>query len=210
MRNKPYVLRHSILAIISMLILVTMFYHWWDISIEHWFLIQPHGTLYKLSGVLAAVFASNHWLFVAVMCMAIGLLLLFIGKRQTARPWLFFAMAYILTFILLTVFKCGLARYRPELYFTQGLYGFHFFSLKHAWLSMPSGHAASAFGGLLALARIINKRWVTYLFTLLAIVIALSRIVIVAHYPSDIIFGAYVGILAVYWVNCFYPVRKKQ
>lgn len=210
MRQKSSILRNSILAIISMLILVVMFYHWWDISIERWFLAQPHSAIYTFSSLLGLVFASGNWLFTAVICLMIGLLLFFIGKKHAARPWLFFAMAYILTFVLRTVFKFILARYRPELYFSHGLYGFHFFSLKHDWTSMPSGHAASAFGGFLALAAIIHKRWVTYLFLLLATIVALSRLVIVVHYPSDIIFGAYLGILAVYWTHSLYPIRKKR
>ena len=208
MRGKTSVLRHSILAIISMLILVVMFYHWWDISIERWFLAQPHGAIYKVSNVFASVFASSNWLFVAVMSLAIGLFLLFINKKNTARPWLFFAIAYIVTFSLRTILKFILARYRPELYFAEGLYGFHFFSFKQVWNSMPSGHAASAFGGLFALATIIHNRWVTYLFLLLATAISFSRLVIVVHYPSDIIFGAYVGLLAVYWTKHFFPLER--
>lgn len=209
MSKKPRVLRNSLLAIISLLILIVLFYHYWDIPVAHWFQQQPHGFLYKASSVIARIFTTSNWLFVAVICLAIGGLLLFVNKKQTARPWLFFAGSFILVVILQTVLKVILGRYRPVIYFSQGLYGFHFFTHERVYNSMPSGHAASAFAGFFAIAKIINKKIITLILLLCALLVALSRLVVVAHYPSDVICGAYVGILSVYWVNYFYPLRKK-
>ena len=62
--------------------------------------------------------------------------------------------------------------------------------------SFPSGHAAFFF----ALAGAVygfNKKWGMWFFAS-AIVIGISRIAAGVHYPSDIIGGAIIGILAAY------------
>lgn len=201
------VLPRSIIMIAVMIIIAGILYNWFDIPIMQWFHQQSQGAIYKISLVIAAVFATSHWLLLAVLSLAFGLFLQFTKKIKQARAWLFFAYAYISTFFLCSAFKFILARYRPEMFLSQNLYGFHFFSFKHAWNSMPSGHAASAFAGFLALAIIFNKKWLTWLFISLAILIALSRLVVIAHYPSDIILGATLGVLVVCWTKTLYPVR---
>jgi len=59
--------------------------------------------------------------------------------------------------------------------------------------SFPSGHAAVAFGLCAALAwRYPRGRW---LFLVFAVSAALQRVATSAHYPSDVCFGAALGLL---------------
>lgn len=86
-------------------------------------------------------------------------------------------------------------RMRPEAATEQQLYVFRCFS-EETWstagLGMASSHAAVAFGGCWMLARLHPEaRW---LFVALAIGCALSRVMIGAHYLSDVIAGAAVGV----------------
>jgi membrane-associated phospholipid phosphatase len=94
--------------------------------------------------------------------------------------------------------KVILARYRPELLFTQGLYGFDWFHLGHAYLSFPSGHSATAFSAMSVLA-LIWPRY-TKLFFLFAALIALSRVILAAHYLSDVLAGSLLGYLTTLWL----------
>ena len=81
------------------------------------------------------------------------------------------------------VLKPIFARPRPcvDLYWLVTPYGCG------SGFSLPSGHAATTF----ALAAAIGAPW----FWALAVVVALSRVVIGVHYPTDVVAGAAVGIL---------------
>jgi undecaprenyl-diphosphatase len=60
--------------------------------------------------------------------------------------------------------------------------------------SFPSGHAAVSF----ACASVLwlkKSRW-RFLFAALAVVIAFSRLYLYVHFPTDVLAGAFIGILA--------------
>ena len=66
-------------------------------------------------------------------------------------------------------------------------------------ISFPSGHSVTAF----ALACVLSRaypRW-TFLFYGLAGLVALSRIYLAKHFPSDVVAGAAIGLLAG-WIVC--------
>ncbi|MBI3810118.1 MAG: phosphatase PAP2 family protein [Nitrospirae bacterium] len=58
--------------------------------------------------------------------------------------------------------------------------------------SMPSGHANTVFAVATSLG-FLYRRWIA-LFLSLAILTGLSRVYVGAHYPSDVIVGAFIGI----------------
>ena len=60
--------------------------------------------------------------------------------------------------------------------------------------SFPSGHTAASFASVAALKTANSRLWKPALA--LAVVIALSRLYLYAHWPTDILGGAAVGALA--------------
>jgi undecaprenyl-diphosphatase len=64
--------------------------------------------------------------------------------------------------------------------------------------SLPSGHAATTFGGAVAVTRMWPQGAAVWWTA--AILISYSRIYLGHHYPLDVVSGALVGILAALWV----------
>jgi undecaprenyl-diphosphatase len=60
--------------------------------------------------------------------------------------------------------------------------------------SFPSGHAARAFGAFLVLSLSFRKKLLIAPLFVYAFLIALSRIYLGAHYPSDVLAGAFLGL----------------
>lgn len=66
--------------------------------------------------------------------------------------------------------------------------------------SFPSGHSCAAFAAAGAWIRVLKRenvcpRWVLAVPAVMAVLMALSRIYVGVHYPSDIIAGSLVGLL---------------
>jgi membrane-associated phospholipid phosphatase len=111
-------------------------------------------------------------------------------------------LAHVAAFLFLAVALSGLAndlikvlvgRSRPGLLLSHGFYGFKPFSGKYIYASFPSGHSntiASFCYGL----HIVAERFALALL-LIALAVMASRVVVGAHFPSDVLFGAYLGVV---------------
>ena len=62
--------------------------------------------------------------------------------------------------------------------------------------SFPSGHSANAASVYVAIARELKKKWATVLAVALPLLVGFSRVVVGAHYPTDVMAGWAVGLLA--------------
>jgi membrane-associated phospholipid phosphatase len=203
MSSQTSVVRNSIMAIISLVVIYTVFFFFLDRSFatfmnNHYL---PNNIIYHYSQIIDAVINPAHLGILSVVLLVIG----FFTRKN--KPWGKGAFAIGLTgivaFIITCIFKFILARYRPEAYFHSHLYGFHFFSMKHAFNSTPSGHATMAFAFFGALAVRLRIEWVRFSCVVLTCILAITRLIVSAHFVSDVIFGAYIGMLSVYWVNAW-------
>ena len=198
-------LRNSVLAILSAIVLAIISYYWLDLPIAGYFYLHPHPLLAQISCLyLKKMFAGSVWLFIGVVSLLLAGLMHVLKKPAMARALFFFAAVNFTSDVITEVLKIILARYRPEVFFDTNRYGFHFFSTQWLYNSMPSGHATVAFANFMAIAVLIKRAWLTISLVLLAIVVALSRLVCYEHYLGDVIIGAYVGLLSVYWVQAFF------
>ncbi len=91
------------------------------------------------------------------------------------------------------IVKIGLGRMRPKLLFGGDLYGFTGLAWRPDHWSFPSGHTAT----IVALMTALWWLWPQHLlfYILAAAIVAMCRIVVGAHYPSDVIAGAFVAVL---------------
>ena len=62
--------------------------------------------------------------------------------------------------------------------------------------SFPSGHSAMAVACYVGIAREVRKRWMWFLAVIIPLLIGLSRFAVGVHYPTDVLVGWAVGLLA--------------
>jgi len=144
---------------------------------------------------------------VAVALVAAGLH----GARRTLLLGLGTRLQFMFLSVALSVFVAEILKYligrgRP---FVGGQANpFNFIPLEGtgAYASLPSGHAVTAF----ALAFAVSALWPrmrVFMFTY-AIVILLTRLVLLAHHPSDVVAGALVGLVGAMAVRYWFAARR--
>ena len=114
--------------------------------------------------------------------------------------------SYFFYVLLSVIFACGftkiakviIGRARP-IFADPTL--FNMFSDSNAFQSMPSGHTAVSFAGLVMLGMLFPRiKWATWT---LAIIIGISRVYVGAHWVSDVIFGAFIGMVCADFAKAF-------
>ena len=128
----------------------------------------------------------------------IGFFALYCGFTPGLRLLLYCCLAVTIAMLLGETLKWFFGRFRPELLFEQGLYGFSFFADKGSRHSFPSGHTFRIFSAMTALSLVWPKArpWLISA----ACLVGISRVLVTKHYPSDILAGAFLGIFCALWV----------
>jgi len=107
--------------------------------------------------------------------------------------------------LIATLLKRLIGRGRPENFDQFGLLHFQLNWDRYGFQSFPSGHATTAFALAMVLA-FIAPRW-TYVALIFGGLVAVSRVVLGDHYPSDVIAGAVLGTLGAYGVRLLFAWR---
>ncbi len=116
-------------------------------------------------------------------------------KEQWARWCLFVFSTVAVSGLTTDLFKWLTGRWRPKAYFEDYFYGFDFFGVGYEETSFPSGHATTIWAFCLAMTLLFPRyRLVWYV---LAIAVSISRVIVGAHYLSDVLAGAYVAVITV-------------
>jgi membrane-associated phospholipid phosphatase len=145
---------------------------------------------------------SGHYIAMALAFYVIGLVGLSRGWRNPlrvsyaamARGSLLMLSTMAVGGLVVLVLKRTVARARPELYFEQGIYGLgESFSRAQQFNYFPSSHTYAAFAVAVVLG-ILAPRW-RWIFLLLAALVAISRLVNLDHYLSDVMTAAGIAVL---------------
>lgn len=151
----------------------------WPLGILFLFLAALPRTVSPISQqVLAALMVRVGFLFVAV-----------------AAPGLF-----------VTTVKRMIGRARPLVGGSLDPYLFEPFNWTASFASLPSGHATTAFSVLAAFGSIWPRgRTILLIYALL---ILASRVLVTAHYPTDVVAGALVGVFGVLIVRRWFALQR--
>ena len=169
----------------------------------------------KLWKIFDAVFAAKVWLVASVVAAAVFCMkkcattdCSFMDLRGKRNLWVFvknffdktrtntaFLIFYSVLFAsaVVGILKVVIGRARPIFYEALDITGFFPPSFDWAFNSMPSGHTAVSFAGLVMIGLLAPRYKV--LTWGLAITVGFSRIAVGAHWPSDVIFGAFIGMV---------------
>lgn len=146
-------------------------------------------------------FASN----VFIIFVLVVLLIYYIKTRS--RKLVYIISSVSLTWLVTYIIKITLGRTRPSLFIEKDLFQLSLMKFADVMNSFPSAHSSTAF----ALATSVSLLYPKYKYFLFfyAFMIALSRIVIGKHYLSDVIFGAFLGIVAsIILKDKLFPVKN--
>lgn len=160
-----------------------------DLGLSEWYLV-PSLALFIVSGLLAIAIPQPT------------------PKRalwQMTGLWGYFFVGVGLPGLVTNIAKRIIGRGRPELFEQIGPLGFQNVFNDWTYQSFPSGHATTAFAVCFVVS-FISARWFPWMLVF-AVIVGFSRVVVGAHYPTDAIGGALIGILGAYAVRNFFALR---
>ncbi|MFO7569662.1 MAG: phosphatase PAP2 family protein [Smithellaceae bacterium] len=167
-------------------------YRYWDIPLAHYFRGLDKWVTIIFEIITQA--GDSLWYFIILIPLFILVRFLWKNEKWSART-LFLLLSISLSGLLNVLLKWIAGRNRPINLFENDSFGFDYFSIVylHETTSFPSGHTVTAFALATALSFLFPK--LSPLAFLAAVTVAVSRVVITAHYLSDVIAGAAVGII---------------
>ena len=118
---------------------------------------------------------------------------------------IFLGLSLITTGLITQLLKHIVGRPRPNYASFDGGLGFNFFNLSSEFHSFPSGHTSTIFVVALVASFLLPK--LKYFFISLAGIIAFSRIVVGAHFFTDVLGGITVSYLGVKLTKLFLDKR---
>lgn len=102
-----------------------------------------------------------------------------------------------------TIVKRWIGRVRPS---DAGPFAYEPFSWRWDYASLPSGHTTTAFAALVAIGAVCPR--LRPLLWIYALAIGASRVMVSAHWPSDVIAGAAFGVMGALLVRDWFAVRR--
>jgi membrane-associated phospholipid phosphatase len=148
----------------------------------------------------------------AAALIAIGLVVPLLRNRARLRlerfgtnvQYLFFAV--LVPLLMANVIKWVVGRGRPFVGGKADPANFAPFNGTEAYFSLPSAHAVTSFALAFAVAAIWPKTRI--LMAVYALAIAASRLVLLAHHPSDVVAGGLLGVIGAMAVRYWFAARR--
>jgi membrane-associated phospholipid phosphatase len=172
---------------------------WIDRALAHFIYDHISARTHKFLDGITHYAKAGHWLAAAIIALAGAAIARHFGARGRDLPLLVdYSLAFIAMLMLgsavLHVIKLVLGRRRPRDDMEMGLYGFQPFAFNLEYNSFPSGHALT----ICCVAVIFTCVWPNWwpLFFAVAAVLAITRALLTAHFLSDVLIGAGIGLLA--------------
>jgi membrane-associated phospholipid phosphatase len=161
-----------------------------DFGKSGWFLWPTAVALLLIAALSSPALPRMSRLVLAAVSVRIGFVFLAIGVPGLA----------------VAVVKRLIGRARPLVGADAGPFLYLPFGWNVEYASLPSGHATNAFGAAIAIGALWP--WLRPLMWSYAVVIAVSRVVVTAHHPSDVLAGAVFGAVGALLVRDWFAARR--
>ena len=149
------------------------------------------------TGILLLVIAASPWSKLPHVSQAV------LAAIVVRTGFIFLAIGIPALFV--SIIKRFIGRARPYVWQVTDPYSYDPFIWKSSYASLPSGHATNAFAAAIAIGALWPKaRLPMWIY---ALVIAISRVMVNAHFPSDAIAGAVVGAVGALLVRGWFASR---
>ncbi|ULK97866.1 phosphatase PAP2 family protein [Bradyrhizobium sp. I71] len=177
-------------------------------------LMPPRGTPSLWPIRILTDFGKDEYLLIVLGAALVAVAFFAAGLHGTRRAVLlgfgtrlqYIFLSVALSALVAEILKYLIGRGRPFVGGKANPFNFVPFEGTGAYASLPSGHAVAAF----ALAFAVSALWPrlrVFMFTY-AIVILLTRLVLLAHHPSDVVAGALVGMVGAMTVRYWFAARR--
>jgi membrane-associated phospholipid phosphatase len=184
-------------------LLTILSYFFWDIPLAG-YCLKMSRSIKNIAEIVTAL-GITRWYLIASAGLYLFFRFIYKNEIQSMRS-LFVFYSLSLCGILILLIKWFAGRHRPINLFNHGYFGFDYFGVGYELTSFPSGHAQTVFTLATALT-LLFPRWGIPLF-IVAAAVSISRIILTAHYLSDVIGGAGIGILCTLAIKYFFDRRK--
>ena len=170
-----------------------------DRQAAHFIYDHVGGRLHKFLDSITHYAKAGHWLAAAIIALAGAAIARHFGANGKDLPLVFtYSLAFIASLTIgsaiLHGIKLVLGRRRPRDDMEMGLYGFMPLAFNLNYNSFPSGHALT----IACVAVIFTCVWPMLwpLWFSVAMVLAVTRALLTAHFLSDVLIGAGIGLIA--------------
>jgi membrane-associated phospholipid phosphatase len=204
--------RHGLWLIVTIGVAVIALMYLLDATEIGWMPKRGTPSLWPLR--ILTDFGKSEYVLLALAGLAFAVLVASAAARGTARALLlglgtrlqFLFFAVLLPVLVSELIKWTVGRGRPFVGGEGDVFHFSHFAGTAAYASFPSGHATTAFALAFAVAALWPQTRVWML--VYALVICATRLVLLAHHPSDVVAGALVGVIGAMLVRYWFAARR--
>jgi membrane-associated phospholipid phosphatase len=177
-------------------------------------LMPPRGTASLWPVRVFTDLGKAAWVLWTLATMLLAVAIIAPGLRGTRRPLLlkfgthleFLFLAVLVPVLAGEVIKWIVGRGRPFVGGGANAFNFAHFAGTEAYASFPSAHAITSFALAFAVSAVWPRARIPMI--LYAVLIAGSRLVLLAHHPSDVVAGALVGVVGAMGVRYWFAARR--
>jgi undecaprenyl-diphosphatase len=161
-----------------------------DYGTSDWFLVPIGLMLLTLAALASPALSHLSRLVLVTFTLRLGFVF-----AAIALPGLF-----------VTILKRLIGRARPFIGGDADPFLYLPFIWRPDYASLPSGHATNVFAALVAVGLVWPR--LRAIMLVYALIIAASRVIVLAHHPSDVVAGAVVGTVGALMVRDWFAARR--